>query len=598
MSFARTHHCNELTLSNVAEQVKLAGWVNASRNLGGLYFLDLRDREGITQLFIDPAEKPELFAMAREIREEWVIAATGIVKARPDDMINKNRVTGAVEVELEGLEILNRAAAMPFHLEDNETSEDLRLKYRYLDMRRSNILPNLRMRHKIAKVLRDVFDENDFVEVETPILSKSTPEGARDYLVPSRVHKGSFYALPQAPQQYKQLLMVGGIEKYYQIARCFRDEDLRADRQPEFTQIDIEMSFVEQDDVIAMVEKLLARVMKEIHNIEVNLPFPRITWKEAMNRFGSDKPDLRFELELQELSSVFADSSFNAFKAVLQSGGVIKGINAKGMAAELSRRIVDDLTELVKKFGAKGLVTLKVDESNQLSGGVAKFLSETEQAELLKTMNAETGDALLLVADSSWNTVCEALGRLRLELAEMAGLHTSDQFNFLWVYEFPLLVLDEELQQFVAVHHPFTSPLDEDKDKLSSDPGNVRAKAYDIVLNGVELGGGSIRIHNPELQAQMFKALGISDEEAKSQFGHILEAFKFGAPPHGGLALGFDRLVMLLCGAKSIREVIAFPKTTKASCLMTDSPSKVAEEQLVELGVALVKQNLSTENDN
>jgi aspartyl-tRNA synthetase len=317
-----------------------------------------------------------------------------------------------------------------------------------------------------------------------------------------------------------------------------------------------------------------------------------------MNRFGSDKPDLRFELELQELSSVFADSSFNAFKAVLQSGGVIKGINAKGMAAELSRRIVDDLTELVKKFGAKGLVTLKVDESNQLSGGVAKFLSETEQAELLKTMNAETGDALLLVADSSWNTVCEALGRLRLELAEMAGLHTSDQFNFLWVYEFPLLVLDEELQQFVAVHHPFTSPLDEDKDKLSSDPGNVRAKAYDIVLNGVELGGGSIRIHNPELQAQMFKALGISDEEAKSQFGHILEAFKFGAPPHGGLALGFDRLVMLLCGAKSIREVIAFPKTTKASCLMTDSPSKVAEEQLVELGVALVKQNLSTENDN
>ena len=584
----RTHHCNQLRLSDIDQTVTLIGWVNSARDHGGVIFADLRDREGVTQVVFRPEENAEVAQLSHTLREEDVVQIVGRVGMRLDGKANDKIDTGAIEIYATTLTIINKADVLPFQLDKELSNEDLRMKYRYLDIRRPRMTKNLRTRHRVTKSTRDFLDEHGFCEIETPILSKSTPEGARDFLVPSRLQPGSFYALPQAPQQYKQLLMVGGIEKYFQIAKCFRDEDLRADRQPEFTQIDIESSFVGQEDIIGLVEGLLGRIFKESRGDVIPASFDRMTWRDAMNFYGSDKPDRRFCNKLVDLGEVFAASTFKVFSGALADGGVIKAINVKGFS-NISTGQVEFLTQTAIQAGAKGLAYIQVrgETVDTWRSPITKFLAESEVAAMKDALNIETGD-LILFAAGPWEQVCEILGRVRLASAEMQKLlENNTELNFLWVTEFPLLAFDEESARYVAVHHPFTRPIKEDEEKLLKGELSVdlRANAYDCVLNGNELGGGSIRIHEAPLQSAMFKALGISDEQAAEEFGHILDAFRFGAPPHGGLALGLDRLVMLICGESSIREVIAFPKNNKGNDLMSQSPAEVDPKQLRDLRI-------------
>ncbi|HWM25487.1 MAG TPA: aspartate--tRNA ligase [Chthoniobacterales bacterium] len=585
----RTHHCNELRKSDIGQTAMLAGWVHVRRDHGGVIFIDLRDREGLTQVVFRPEENADLAARAHHLRHEDVIEVEGKVSARVPGTENPKLPTGDIELVPDKLRILNRADVLPFPLDAEASNEDLRLTYRYFDLRRPQMARNLRLRHKVAKATRDFLDEKGFIEIETPILSKSTPEGARDFLVPSRVTKGKFYALPQAPQQYKQLLMVGGIEKYFQIAKCFRDEDLRADRQPEFTQIDIEASFVVPDDIFVLVEGLLAAVFRASRGVEIATPFPRLTYAQAMDEFGSDKPDRRFAMHLTDLADVFRSSSFKMFRGALDAGGAVKAINAKNFAS-LTIGQSDELTAIAKQYGAKGLAFIKV-ENGEWKSPIVKFFTDAEKEALRSKLQVEEGDLILFGADK-WEIVCEVLGRLRSRIAEMQKLtEGSSQLDFLWVTDFPLMAFSAEENKWNAVHHPFTRPKDEDIAKLEAQRfGEVRAEAYDVVLNGVELGGGSIRIHEPELQAKIFAALGVSEEDQQSMFGHMLRAFRLGAPPHGGIAFGLDRIVMLICGEASIREVMAFPKNNRGIDLMSNSPSEVDARQLRDLGIKLADE--------
>ena len=589
----RSHRCTEVSTANIGETVTVMGWVQKSRNKGGIIFVDLRDRSGLLQLIFEEADcGAENFAKAEKLRSEFVIAAVGKVEAR-SGAVNENLATGAIEIRVKELRILSEAQTPPFPVEaDSKTKEEIRLKYRFLDLRRPDIQNNLMLRSQVAAKVRSVLTEEGFLEIETPILIKSTPEGARDYLVPSRVHQGKFYALPQSPQLFKQLLMCSGYDRYYQIAKCFRDEDLRADRQPEFTQIDMEMSFVDVDDVIAVNEKLIAKVFKDAIGVDVPLPIPRMTWQEAMDRFGSDKPDTRFGMELKDVSEIVRDCGFGVFTGALENGGSVRGINAEGQG-HMPRKKIDALVEFAKGFGAKGLAYLSVNEDGTYKSSFAKFMTEEQLKALVDAMGGKPGDLLLFAADKN-KVVWDVLGNLRLELARNLGLLDKNQFNFLWVTEFPLLEWSEEQNRFVAMHHPFTMPMDEDLDKIDTDPGAVRAKAYDIVLNGTELGGGSVRIHQADIQEKMFEVLGFTKEQAQERFGFLLDAFKYGVPPHAGLAYGFDRLMMLMTGADSIREVIAFPKVKDASDLMTNAPDVVDPVQLEELGIAVVKTEEET----
>ena len=589
----RSHRCTEVSTANIGETVTVMGWVQKSRNKGGIIFVDLRDRSGLLQLIFEEADcGAENFAKAEKLRSEFVIAAVGKVEAR-SGAVNENLATGAIEIRVKELRILSEAQTPPFPVEaDSKTKEEIRLKYRFLDLRRPDIQSKLMLRSQVAAKVRSVLTEEGFLEVEAPLLIKTTPEGARDYLVPSRVHQGKFYALPQSPQLFKQLLMCSGYDRYYQIAKCFRDEDLRADRQPEFTQIDMEMSFVDVDDVIAVNEKLIAKVFKDAIGVDVPLPIPRMTWQEAMDRFGSDKPDTRFGMELKDVSEIVRDCGFGVFTGALENGGSVRGINAEGQG-HMPRKKIDALVEFAKGFGAKGLAYLSVNEDGTYKSSFAKFMTEEQLKALVDAMGGKPGDLLLFAADKN-KVVWDVLGNLRLELARNLGLLDKNQFNFLWVTEFPLLEWSEEQNRFVAMHHPFTMPMDEDLDKIDTDPGAVRAKAYDIVLNGTELGGGSVRIHQADIQEKMFEVLGFTKEQAQERFGFLLDAFKYGVPPHAGLAYGFDRLMMLMTGADSIREVIAFPKVKDASDLMTNAPDVVDPVQLDELGIAVVKTEEET----
>jgi len=589
----RTHHCGELRAAQVGQTVTLTGWVHARRDLGGIVFIELRDRWGNTQTVFDPQHNKQSWELAQSLRSEFVIAVEGTVRKRPPGTENTKLPTGEVEVLAHQLDILNPSENPPFQIDESggaQAGEDLRLQYRYLDLRRPSMARNLALRHRATKAVRDYFDGNGFLEIETPILFKSTPEGAREYLVPSRVNPGKFYALPQSPQQFKQMLMVGGVDRYFQIAKCFRDEDLRADRQPEFTQIDVEMSFIMREDMYAMIEGLLAAVWLAARGEKIPTPFPRMPFLEAMERFGSDKPDTRFGIELVDLTTDFAQSKFKVFRGAVDAGGVVKAINAKGLACATQGQI-DSLTETAKTFGAKGLAYIKV-EGGEWKSPIVKFFNDTEKQALTSKLKIEEGDLILFGADKR-ETVWEVLGRMRLVVAEMlkkAGTLKvrDDQWNFLWVVEFPLITLDRESNRYLATHHPFTAPVAEDVPLLDTEPSKVRGQHYDIVLNGVELGGGSIRIHKPDVQKKVFEdVLKISPEIAQSRFGYMLQAFRYGAPPHGGIALGLDRLCAILCGSTNIRDVIAFPKTAKAVDLMTSSPSEVEAKQLRDLHIKL-----------
>jgi len=578
----RSHSCNELSADNVGEAVTLMGWVLRRRDHGGVIFIDLRDRWGITQVVFNPEIHADVHKKAHQLRSEWVIAVQGRVERRPPDMENPNLKTGTIEVLVDTLRVLNSSLTPPFPLdEETEVSENLRLKYRYIDLRRPSMAGNLILRHRAAQSVRSYLDVNNFLEIETPVLTRSTPEGARDYLVPSRVNAGKFYALPQSPQLFKQLLMVSGFDRYYQIVRCFRDEDLRADRQPEFTQIDMELSFVEEESIYEIIEGMMLRLFKDVLDVELTAPFARMTYEEAMSRFGTDRPDTRFGLELVDLTETVRDCSFNVFQTVVKKGGLVKSINAKG-CADFSRKDLDDLTEYVGQFGAKGLAWVKVKADGEWQSPITKFFTAEERMAISRELGAEENDVLFFVADTRL-VANQALAELRLELGRKLNLIEKADYNFVWVVDFPLLEYDHDEKRHVAVHHPFTAPKEEDLEFLENDPGRVRSRAYDLVLNGIEIGGGSIRIHRKDLQDEIFAALGIAREEAQDKFGFLLQALELGAPPHGGIAFGLDRLLMIMAGRETIRDVIAFPKTQKATCPLTEAPASVARKQLTEL---------------